>query len=81
MLTTSVGRPGTANEEGWQSVPKMQRQLIDHSKMKITSRSTDSEIKLGPGGHDGYTGWGRGSSGGERLSSQEKERSSTPSNR
>ena len=44
-------------------------------------QNVDDNIQLGPGGRSGYGGWVHGSSGGGKTSSQEGERSSTPSNR
>ena len=41
--------------------------------------NVDDNIQLGPGGKFG--GWGRGSTGGGKNASQEKERPSTPGNR
>ena len=42
--------------------------------------SVDENIQLGPGGRS-FGGWGRGSTGGGRNASQEKERPTTPANR
>ena len=44
-------------------------------------QNVDDNIQLGPGGRTGFGGWGHGSSGGGKTTSQEGERSNTPSNR
>ena len=49
--------------------------------MRLTKHLDENSIQLGPGGRPGFTGWGRGSSGGGKTSSQEGERPSTPANR
>jgi len=42
----------------------------------------DETIQLGPGGRPGSLGnWGRGSSGGSKVSSKEGDKPSTPGNR
>ncbi|XP_067141200.1 eukaryotic translation initiation factor 4 gamma 3-like isoform X2 [Centruroides vittatus] len=74
-------RTGNPYSEEWTPVNKQSRNFVDPSKIKITKLSTEVEnLQFGPGGR-GFSNWGRGSSGGNKLPSQESETKSTGTNR
>lgn len=87
MMCSVGGRAGQAGggsgEDGWQAVTKStyRSNIIDPQRMRLSKQNVDENIQLGPGGRPGFGGWGRGSSGGGKTSSQEGERPPTPGNR
>lgn len=74
-------RTGNPYSDEWTPVNKQNRSFVDPSKIKITKLSTEVEnLQFGPGGR-GFSNWGRGSSGGNKMPSQESETKSTSTNR